>query len=246
MKKLSWILLLMLLITSCNAAPAGTQAWFDKPLPGTKYAFSVIKPIELIMHGTDPQKINQMEVFANGVSFAVLQGSGGSGQFAQFTTQWLPPAPGKYLLTARAQGSGGWSDFATTVVIVTNLPMVDRPSATDELSREFTPLVTMTLDMTPSVTPTGSLVPPRDLSPTPTLFPTRFFTATNTPIPTRELPPENTPLPTRVIPPTETPIPTREVPTAVPPEPTREPPPADTPEPTRDTRPLPTPTPGRQ
>lgn len=202
----------MFLFAACSPSPLGTQVWFDKPLPGSKYAYANLQPIELLLHAADPAGITQVEVLANGISIALLQGMGAADLFTQFSTSWLPQSPGKYTLQARAKGpSGNWSGFATTVIIVTDTALREPPTPTTNttrmilLSPTLTPAQRLTLTSTPglSISPTSTrpftatftLIPTRYLSPTNTPFPTRAFTATFTPFPTREPLPSDTPVP---------------------------------------------------
>lgn len=212
MKKIYILPVLIFLFAACSPAPVGTQVWFDKPLPGSKYAYAEIQPIEIILHAADPAGITQVEVFANGISIALLQGMGPTEPFAQFSTSWLPLSPGKYTLQARAKGgAGNWSEFATTIVIITDQALRDAPTATIATVRVIglsptntlastsiftdTPTPTFTPTSTRIFTSTYTLIPTRYISPTNTPFPTRAFTATFTPPPTREPLPSDTPIP---------------------------------------------------
>lgn len=210
MKKILLISVLLYLVSSCSPQASITKVWFDKPLPGSQYFYGGIQSIELFLHATDPGGVSQVEIFANGVSFVVLQGTGN--QLAQFSTPWQPNAPGKYTLQARAKGEAGtWSEFATTIVIITDQALRDAPTATLGTAREivlsptntltsnsiftYTPTLTFTPTSTWTPTPTFTFIPTRYISPTNPLVPTRGFTSTYTPVPTREPLSTHTPTP---------------------------------------------------
>ena len=236
-RRLLLISVLVFLAAGCTPNSTVPQAWFDQPLTGTSFPPSPV--IEILLHAADPGGISQVELFVNGSSISILPSPDTGPELVQISTQWLPSAPGKYTLQARAQGnSGTWSNFATTIIIISDLPAREQESptadptiSTIEAVREMTATGTPTLG---SVLPSGT-ARPTALIFTPTRTPTmRFIPPTATPTPTaRYVPPTATPTPTaRYVPPTATPSPT-----------TRYIPPTDTAIPTREI--LPTNTPGR-
>lgn len=217
MKRIFLISVFLLLAASCAPQASLTQVWFDKPLPGSKYSYEGIQSIELFLHAADPGGVSQVEIFANGVTIAILQASGN--QLAQFSTPWQPDAPGKYTLQARAKGAAGnWSEIATTIVILTDVALRDAPTVTVEASREIvlSPTYTLAPGFVSSDTPTLTMTPTRPwtFTPTFTFIPTRYISPTNTPLPTRAYTSTYTPVPTREPLPTHTPTPRGPDPTA--------------------------------
>jgi hypothetical protein len=128
------LLLATSLLTACGPQSGETeseglplQAWFDAPLDGS------ILPEEsytLVFSGASfGEPIGNFEVFVNGVQEGTLsplyQNSEGQAQYSYAEFDWLPPAPGNYLLQVRALTGDMVSPFADVSVVVGELVSED-------------------------------------------------------------------------------------------------------------------------
>lgn len=215
-KRLVVMCVLVFLAAGCAPDSTTAQVWFDKPLTGSVYSFAGLPPIDVLLHAAHPGGIDRVELLVNGSALAVLINPDKSAQLAQFATPWLPEQAGKYTLQARARANSGvWSGFATTIVIIGELPLREQASPTSGPTRAAS---TLTADLTPTpLTPTGRSTVALTETPTP---PSATATATLRPVlpsatatPTlRPVLPSATATPTRPIPPSATATATRPVP----------------------------------
>jgi hypothetical protein len=162
--KLRLILVMLCIgLTSCDTqvpvrqAPPLNQTWIDAPLHGSTI------PMELytiVYHGASPSGIDLFQVRIDGI---VLDESGPSstgpsgsyGTLFMGDSDWLPWAPGTYMISVRAMSTGGsFGPYAYAEVTV---------SDKFELL-ESTPPAILTLPPTVGLPPSPTLTP----SPTPT------------------------------------------------------------------------------
>jgi len=160
-KRIVLLLVLALLLSACNLPvinqglpSGGPQAWIDAPLDGMRLP---LQPYSLTLHSSDSQGIASMEISINGEVLASLSNPKPAQLLVYLTRVWEPNAPGRYVISTRAQNIAGiWSaeDFVTVEIegIIT-------PTFTP--TTIITPTITPTMVITPTFTPT---VPPVTLA----------------------------------------------------------------------------------
>jgi hypothetical protein len=124
--------LIFVSLAACNlpgpddaVAAAGPQAWIDAPLDHDTLPLA---PYEIVAHASDPGGMAQIEISVDG---AVIGTISGSEPLLTARQTWTPPAPGEYLIQARALNSGGvWSDYAAVSVIVAGELATSTPGLT--------------------------------------------------------------------------------------------------------------------
>jgi uncharacterized protein YraI len=146
--RLTLFLALIFTLSACTlpAADRGPRAWIDAPLNGSVLPLA---PYPVVYHGGAGGGIAAIEFSIND---EILSNEPNADQSSILVTRrytWSPPAPGTYTLKVRTQsGSGGWSDFAVSVVTIGGA--AETPTDTPN------PLITETS----SVTPSSTLLPP--------------------------------------------------------------------------------------
>lgn len=122
------VLLLSLLLAGCGALPLadvseialttlGPQAWIDAPLSGQTLHLPSA-PFEVVVHGNAASGVTGFELSVNGQALATANPPDGNQPFAYVAFEWTPPAPGTYLLSARAQAGGTYGVPAQVQVVV--------------------------------------------------------------------------------------------------------------------------------
>jgi len=176
-------------------AQAGPHIWLDAPLDGSTVV--LLAPLEVVSHSNDPLRVVLVELSVNGAVLRTDANSDTQKSLVTMRQQWMPPAPGNYKLTARAQNSSGiWGDYATAVVAVGGGTVAPSPTAPPGIV------------LPPPPTSPGAIVPVT-LTPAPPLV-------TRAPVPTvtsSPVPPVRPPAPTSVPPSPTTFIPVRQLPT---------------------------------
>jgi hypothetical protein len=118
----------VLFLSGCGALPlsdvsqfaftaAGPQAWIDAPLPGQTLDLAAA-PFQVVVHGNAPAGVSGFELSVNGQALASANPPDGDQPFAYVVFEWTPPAPGTYLLSARAQAGGTYGAPAQAQVVV--------------------------------------------------------------------------------------------------------------------------------
>lgn len=112
-------------ITSEDGSPL--QAWIDAPLDGSALPVAAYTIIFSGASFGDP--IGNFEVFVNGVQEGTVppmyQNNEGDAQYSYAEFDWLPPAPGNYLIQVRALTGEMVSAFAEANVLVGELVTSD-------------------------------------------------------------------------------------------------------------------------
>ncbi len=114
-KRLLILVLICIFGAACNPGPTATpppnlQTWIDKPLDGSTIPLA---PYQLLFHAASPNGVAEFEVSINGVVLdtvaPTMTGSGGEEYGTLFLGKhnWIPSAPGTYLIAVRAKSSGG-------------------------------------------------------------------------------------------------------------------------------------------
>jgi hypothetical protein len=151
-----------LLLSACNmptvafqgTSPGAPQAWIDAPLDGMTLP---LQPYTLTLHSSDPKGISRMEVSINGDVLATLLNPNPAQLLVYLTQSWQPTAPGRYVISARAQNiAGTWSAEDAVTVEIEGV-----------ITPTFTPTFTPTTVITPTYTPTQVITP--TYTPTPPL-----------------------------------------------------------------------------
>ena len=102
------IVLLTLLISSCDAAPSGgTYVWIDVPLDGL--SFPDIHPVTIEGHATGPEGVSHVELYVDGDLWNTIEDPPAEGNLASFQAEWTPPSAGRYTIHAIAYGNDGTS-----------------------------------------------------------------------------------------------------------------------------------------
>lgn len=140
------LLLMAVLLAACgpsnsfDADGAPLQAWIDAPLTGSALP---VANYTLIFSGASQEgTVDGFEIWVNGVEEANV-GSGystsqGEAQYSFGQYDWLPAAPGNYLIQVRALSGEMSSEFAEANVIVGNLVQDDGAAATTPTPGEDT------------------------------------------------------------------------------------------------------------
>lgn len=103
MKRLSYILLLYLLVLSaCGAPPAGPTTWLDRPLDNSSVPLA---PLLILAHASDSNGVSQFFFEVNGESIAEVIADGS--RLGEASFEWIPPSPGVYTISVRAVNSNG-------------------------------------------------------------------------------------------------------------------------------------------
>lgn len=107
-------LLLIFLNASCAPAssppaenvPSGPGAWIDAPLDGSTIPLA---PYDVVAHASDASGISSFELKVNGqvLGTTPVEGDQAGETIAHISHNWLPPAPGTYLLEVRAVSGNG-------------------------------------------------------------------------------------------------------------------------------------------
>jgi hypothetical protein len=129
-------LLLLLLNTSCAPAynplpadvPNGPGAWIDAPLDGSTIPLA---PYDVVAHASDAGGISTFELKVNGqiVGTDPLDGDQAQQTIAHISHNWLPPAPGTYLLEVRAaNGNGEYGPSAFARIQVGDIAEIETPT----------------------------------------------------------------------------------------------------------------------
>ena len=124
------IFLLVWIIGGCSTADnleTGTlAAWIDAPLHESTIPLA---PYQIIAHGSDQDKIQMIEILINGELLDRIPAADAGNQLQTFHADWIPPAPGDYLIEVRAKnGNEEWSETARAQVTVEDVKL---PTAAD-------------------------------------------------------------------------------------------------------------------
>lgn len=120
MKRKIWVIILFIsiLISACDkpvratVPPGPSQTWIDAPLDGSTLSLA---PYTVVFHGASFVGMTEFEIRINGALVATVppisQESGGAVYGTLFLGEynWVPQAPGTYLITVRAKGNGVYS-----------------------------------------------------------------------------------------------------------------------------------------
>ena len=126
---LKLMLLLAILLAACgpnnsfDAEGAPLQAWIDAPLNGSALP---VENYTLIFSGASQEgAVDGFDIWVNGVEVdnvpAGYQTSQDEAQYSFGQYDWLPAAPGNYLIQVRALSGDAVSDFAEAHVVVGEL-----------------------------------------------------------------------------------------------------------------------------
>jgi len=154
--KFTLLLALICMLSACNLPMTDQEprAWIDAPLNGSTLQLA---PYPVVYHGGAGDGVTVIEFSING---EILSNESNAGQDSILVTRrytWSPQAPGTYTLKVRTQsGSGGWSDFAVSVVTIGSV--TETPTNTPNPIITETPISTVTPTFT--ATPTTTLAPP--------------------------------------------------------------------------------------
>lgn len=136
---------LSFLLASC-AGPVGTasgpRVWIDAPMHESTHP---VAPMEIVLHGADPGGVALIEVSVNGEVLSRRPPDDTASPLTLMKVAWDPPAPGEYVLVARAQDHGGaWSPQTSSIVTLTGRGQIEPPSVTPAPWRTPRPDVTPT------------------------------------------------------------------------------------------------------
>ncbi len=126
---------------------ANNQTWFDAPLEGDNLPLA---SYEIVLHAYIKGGVSQVELNANGALLANLTPSTTEGNLATFKYLWTPAGHGNYTLTARAEGGGGWGEYAMVNVSIADF--IQTPTITPTTTVTEPPTITPTA--TPTITQT--------------------------------------------------------------------------------------------
>ena len=102
------IVLLTLLISSCDAAPSGgTYVWIDVPLDGL--SFPDIQPVKIEGHATGAEGVSHVELYVDGDLWNTIEDPPSEGTLVSFQAEWTPLSAGRYTIHAIAYGNDGSS-----------------------------------------------------------------------------------------------------------------------------------------
>jgi len=162
----------MLVLTACDqpaASPGTPQAWIDDPLDGMRLP---LEPYLITMHSSDSLGITNMELSINGVELESIPNPDPAKLLVHLTHKWEPPAPGRYVIRAKAQNtSGTWSAEDIVSVIVED---ISTPTPVVTLTPTLTPTATITPTLIPSTTPSPTPVPQTGFAGPPVFNPTQI------------------------------------------------------------------------
>lgn len=115
----------LVLLTACSAPPQGPPTWIDRPLDGDQFPLGLIV---LQAHASDASGIGKFEFFINDILLSSPSGSGS--RFSQATVEWVPPAPGTYVVRARSVNGNGnvGADAAVRIVVGAAASVTTTPS----------------------------------------------------------------------------------------------------------------------
>ena len=199
-------LFLLLALAGCSGSSApGPNTWLDQPLDGARLS---LERQVVMAHASSPHGVKDIEFVADNVFLGGV--SGGGQKFVAAQVEWLPGAPGRYAIRARAMdGQGRIGPEAVAYVIVEGLltptPTPAAASGPSPTPPRVQPTATFSPAPMPLVQPTATPWPtPPLVAPTQTPWPTPPAIPTATPPP----PPFPTPTWTPARPyPTHTPTP---------------------------------------
>jgi hypothetical protein len=137
MKTILRILTLLVIFLSVSCAPVSTivpedipggpGAWIDAPLDGSTIPLA---PYDVVVHASDTSGISAFELKINGqiVGTDAVEGDQAGQTLAHISHDWLPAAPGTYLLEVRAaNGSGAYGPSAFAKIYVGNIAETGTP-----------------------------------------------------------------------------------------------------------------------
>ncbi len=125
MKHIIVFSVLALLFVACSSPTQGPTTWIDRPLDGDQVALELVT---IQAHASDANGIGKFEFFINNSLLSTPAGSGT--RFSQAIVEWIPPAPGTYVVRARSvNGSGAVGPEAKSVIVVGN--MTPTPAAVE-------------------------------------------------------------------------------------------------------------------
>jgi hypothetical protein len=99
-KVLDLLVLAALLLGACGPTAGGTYVWIDVPLDGLSYPD--VQPIQIEGHAAGSNPVTRIEILVNGTRQITLTDLVVEGALASFQSEWAPPAPGAYTLSAVA------------------------------------------------------------------------------------------------------------------------------------------------
>lgn len=162
----------MLILTACGqpaVTPGKPQAWIDDPLDGMHLP---LEPYLITMHSSDSLGITNMELSINGVELEPIPNPDPAKLLVHLTQKWEPPAPGRYVIRARAQNtSGTWSSEDLVTIVVED---ITTPTPIITLTPTLTPTATLTPTQIPSTTPSPTPVPQTGFAGPPVFNPTQI------------------------------------------------------------------------
>ncbi|MGD8865082.1 MAG: hypothetical protein PVI81_05785 [Anaerolineales bacterium] len=160
MRSKFWIfpfaLLLSLTLSSCGSQGAGPRTWIDWPLEENNPV--EVEPILVMAHSSDADGVGSMVFSVDGSE--ITESSLGGGRLESASFEWMPPGPGKYILSVfGTDGSGARGAAASVEVSVGSdeILFALEPTATVERTVES---VTPTRKPTKMGTPTLTAPPP--------------------------------------------------------------------------------------
>lgn len=123
MKRITLLLVLMILLAGCTATPVapeiksdGPRVWLDAPLNNSALPLA---PLEIVSHSSDPLRVTQVELSVNGSVLRTDPNPDAAKSLVTTRQQWSPPAPGNYTLLVRAMNSASvWSEYAQSLVVI--------------------------------------------------------------------------------------------------------------------------------
>jgi hypothetical protein len=106
------IALIFTLLTGCSTSTQGPTIWLDDPLDGESYP---LQPLTFQAHASDGDGVTKIEFYVEAKKIADVPASGN--RFGEASYEWLPPASGAYIVSARAVDNKGELGNMTSVKI---------------------------------------------------------------------------------------------------------------------------------
>jgi uncharacterized protein YraI len=146
--------ILALVLGACGASTQGPSTWLDRPLEGDRVPLATLK---IQAHASDAEGVFKIEFYVANAHIA--QDMTGGHRLVQANIEWMPPAPGAYIIKARAiDTQGNIGPYASVSIIVegaaqpTSVPsptqviLTPEPRATATPTEAKGPVLTATLD----------------------------------------------------------------------------------------------------
>lgn len=114
MNLLCFVFMISTLLSSCASATSGPRTWIDYPLEENNPI--PVETIALHAHASDLDGVSSIEFVVDDSVYQTLD-TGGS-RLGEALTEWTPPGPGRYRISASATDNAGNTGPITSVEVV--------------------------------------------------------------------------------------------------------------------------------